>query len=561
MVDVDLLERFYSKIFTIPRKRISVTLGLITIIFASILNGMVSKSFFAKRYLFIGLSIIVILLAFSRFIGLAFNSRRTFFLALLILIFIEIFDFATIHLGFFELIVLSPAALSTLLTIILYFTSEANEKKVGLTVLASLLILYPVDYHYSFSAPHRMLGYAVSSIFGIVLAMLYINFINKNYNGVNIKEMLKSFILFWLTTDPEKFEAKLREIGDVRKGFVKCLKFSADSCSVKLINTSFHPGPMRNVGGAKLVKKVLEIEDTLYLHSATKHELNPVGTEEVEKIVESITCCEQICKPREPFKLEGKMYTLYAFPFDKVDLLILSGNTVTDDLPPELNEFAEKTFGNEVLLCEGHNAHRSKYEVSKLEIEEIKELIRRASKLRNTKNFVKLSCYFCKKKVETNNICNYIAALVLDYGESVYCILMIDGNNMLLGFRKELEKIAKENGVELVVVTTDNHSKTGISPKVGYKPVGSDYEDVAVTKDFLYQILKDFKERKNCEVKVSYGRKDVSITVIGRKFFEGVEAGFRALGVKALYLFWLCIALQMIVTSLLGIFLIEPLKF
>ncbi len=552
MIDTDLLEKFYSKIFTTPRKRITVSLGLVTIALASILNGMVSKSFFAKRYFFIGLTLIVLLLAFSKFIGLAFNSRRTFFLALLILIFIEVFDFFAIHLGFFELIVLSPAALSTLITLVLYFTSKADEKKVAFTTLAILFLLYPVDYHYSFSAPHRMLSYTLSSIFGVLLAILYVKYLDREYNGINMKEMLKSFILFWLTTDPKEFEKKLRKSGVRKKGFVKCLRFFYGSGECRIVNTAFHPGPMRNVGGATLVGRFMEMP-AIYLHSATKHELNPASSEDVEKVVRSLSCSGIVCSARKPFSVEGEFYRLYVFPFGSVSLLIFSGKRVTDDLPPELNEFAEKKFGMEVLLGEAHNAHESGYEVSRREIEEARKLIELASNLAGQSVEEKLRVFFRKKRAETNNICGHLAALLLEYDSGRYCLLMVDGNNMQREFRKEIEEMARKRGVELIAMTTDNHSKTGISPKVGYKPVGSDFEDREVVTKFLKEFLDDAEPE---DAEVTYGRNDVEIVVMGRNFFESIERGFRELGEKALYLFWFCIALQMVVTGLLGIFLI-----
>ncbi len=561
MIDMDLLEKFYSKIFTTPRKRITVSLGLITIALASVLNGMVSKSFFAKRYFFIGLSLIILLLIFSRFIGLAFNSRRTFFLALLILIFVEIFDFFAIHLGFFELIVLSPAALATLVTLVLYFTSKADEKRVAVTVLAILLLLYPVDYYYSFNAPHRMLSYTVSSVFGVFLAILYIRYLDREYDGINMKEMLKSFILFWLTTDPREFEERLRGAGVRRKGFVKCLRFSGDRVDCRIVNTAFPPGPLRNVGGAKLVSRILEMP-AIYLHSATKHELNPASEEDVERVVRAVNCSDVKCTAKKPFRLEGECYTLHAFPFDTVTLLILSGKKVTDDLPPELNEFAESVFGGEVMLGEAHNAHESGYEVGKKEIEDAKRLIEFASKTvkESTGKKVELKAYFKKERCETNNVCGHIAALLLkyDYREresEKYCILMVDGNNMVKEFRDELVKYAREKGVELIALTTDDHSKTGISPKVGYKPVGSDEEDRKLVMRFLKKFLEEAESGLE-RTEVSYGRRDVAITVMGRNFFESIERGFRELGEKALYLFWFCIVLQMVITGLLGVFLI-----
>ncbi len=547
MVDTELLEKFYSKIFTTPKKRITVSLGIITILLASILNG-VNKSFFAKRYIFIGLALIVLLLLVSRYINLAFNSRRTFFLALLILIFIEIFDFLVIHFGYFELIILSPAALSTLITIVLYFTSQADLKKVIMAVLFLLLLLYPVDYAFSFSAPHRMLSYTIATVFGIFLASIYIKYLDKEFKGINIKDMLKSFIIFWLTTNPEKFEEKLREYGINYRGFIKCIEFKCKK-NFKLINTTFHPGPMRNVGGAKLVGRILNNENTVYLHSATKHELNPTSEKDVEKIVNSIVCCKKTCIAEKPFKIEGNYYTLYCFPFNCVTLIILSGKNFTDDLPPKLNEYAEKLFG-EVIVCEAHNAHKER-SVDEKEIKEAMDLIKKASEIKVNEK-VELKCSFSEKRIETEDICGYVRAVILDYGDKKYCLLMIDGNNMLLDFRRELERIAKEKGFELIAITTDNHSKTGISPKIGYKPVGSDKRDFEVLK-FLKNFLK--KDVENV-LNITYGKNEVEVKVMGKRFFEGIEKGFKEIGEKALYLFWALIFIEMVVSILLGIYVI-----
>ncbi|AEA47421.1 DUF2070 family protein [Archaeoglobus veneficus] len=551
MIDKKLMEKFYSKIFTIPRKRISVSLGVITILLASILNGIVSKAFFAQRYFFIGLALIVLLLAISRFIGLAFNSRRVFFLALLLLIFIEVFDFVAIHLSLFELIVLAPASIATLLTLVLFFTSEAGERRIVAGVILMLLALYPVNYMYSFSTPHRTLSYTIASFAGVMLGLAYIKYLDRDYGVFNTKHLLKSFILFWLTSKPEYFEKRLEKAGEKRKGWVKCLKVG----NARLISTSFHPGPMRNVGGARLVSRILEIPDTMYLHSATKHELNPATLKDVDRIVKSISCdaAESITidKVYRPFEVEGERFSLKVFPFEDVSLLIFSGKNATDDIPTGINSIAERYFG-EVMLVEAHNAHMEDFDVSAEDFYELEELIRTACSIPREESNLEY-CFF-KERCETNNICGWIALLLLKYDSEVHGILMLDGNNVVKEFRHRLEKFAEERGVRLTVVSTDNHSKTGISPKVGYNPVGSNKEDEKAVFSFMERALSDAKFKK---ADISYGRREVEITVMGKRFFENVEKAFIQLGEKALYLFWAMIAVQIVLTILLGIEVLE----
>ena len=154
-MDQSVFERVYSKVFTIPKKRISVTLGIVTIVFASLQYGL-AREFFARRYIALGLILIILILILGRTIKLAFNSRRTFFLALLILISIEIFDFIAFHFGTPYLISLTPALIASFLTIILYFLSEANEDRVYAVSLIMILLIYPFNYRYSFDAPSRL---------------------------------------------------------------------------------------------------------------------------------------------------------------------------------------------------------------------------------------------------------------------------------------------------------------------------------------------------------------------------------------------------------------------
>ncbi|RLI86496.1 MAG: hypothetical protein DRO98_05285 [Archaeoglobales archaeon] len=547
MIDEKLIERFYSKVFTIPRKRISASLGLVTIILASILNGIVSKAFFAQRYLFIGLALIALLLAISRFIGLAFNSRRVFFLALLLLVFVEVFDFAVIHLGFFELIVLAPASIAALLTLVLYFTSEASEKKVVIAVLFILLALYPINHFYSFSSPHKMTSYAIASVAGILLGLTYVKYLDRDYGGFNTKLLLKSFILFWLTSKPHYFEKRLEEVGEMRNGWVKCLSIG----KAKLISTSFHPGPLRNVGGARLVEKILEMPNAIYLHSATKHEFNPATLKDVERIVTGIECGENTMAAYRPYEVEGERFLLKVFPFESVNLLIFSGKIATDDMPPEINSVAERYFG-EAMVVEAHNAYMEDYEIKAEDFYELEELIRRACSFPRIES--ELEYCFIKERCETSTICGWLALLLLKYGEDIHGILMLDGNNVERKFRLKLEEFALRHGVRLTVVSTDNHSKTGVSPKIGYKPVGSDESDEEVVSDFLSRAFRTANFEK---AKVRYGRKEVMAVVMGKKFFDGVEKAFLKLGEKALYFLWAIMALQLVLTALLGIYVLE----
>ena len=540
-MDVSVIERFYSKIFTTPKKRYSVALGITTIVLASILNGISSKAFFAQRYFFLALFIILAIVIFGKAIHLAFNDRRAFFLALLILIFIEIFDMLVIHLKHPNLIILAPTSMASLITITMYFTSESDEKRVCFLSFLMLMMFYPINYFYSFNAPHRLVAYLLSSFLGVTTGYLFIKYLNKDV-GFNVKEFLKAFLLFWLTTNPHYFERKLEKIGVEKNGWVRCLRIG----DTKLISTSFHPGPIRNIGGAKIVERILEKGNTIYLHSATTHANNLVSEKEVEKVVSSIKCNGKRIDPMEPYIIEGEKYKLIVFPFKDFKLIVVSGKNEIDDLPEEIQSFAEK-FGD-VLIVDAHNSFEKEFEIEREDVEEIKSLIKRAAERRGMPTNLKY--VFFKEKINSKNICGYIALLLLKC-KSKYAILMIDSNNIKREFRAKIEDYIKAKGYYPVVISTDNHSKTGVSPKIGYKPAGDDESDVKSVFKFLESKLNLKFEFRDAEI--SYSKKEVVAKVMGEKFFEDVEKAFLSLGQKALYLFAFIILIQILVTILLGL--------
>ncbi len=379
-MDTTAFERFYSKIFTIPKKRISVTLGVVTIALASLLHGSY-RPFFAQRYFFLGLLFIVLILAVGRTINLAFNGRRVFFLAFLLLLFIEVVDFIACSLGFRHLVALTPAVISSFLTIILYFSSEADEWSVYLVSLGMVLLLYPFSYlSYDLSLapsiPFGMLelsaGYGFIALAGVGAGHAYLSFLDTD-QGFNVKSFFRAFLLFWLTHNPRYFEDRLNEVATRMQGWVRCLSIG----DVRLIANAFHPGPLRNVGGARLVHRVLEQPGAMYLHSASTHDRNLVSGADVDEVIQNISCGDRELQAHHPFSIDGDEFTVTAFPFDAFTLMVVSGIQAIDDLPPEVQEYADNL--GEILIVDAHNAYRKDYDVTPAQVEEIKSLIRRAA--------------------------------------------------------------------------------------------------------------------------------------------------------------------------------------
>ena len=178
----------------------------------------------------------------------------------------------------------------------------------------------------------------------------------------------------------------------------------------------------------------------------------------------------------------------------------------------------------------------------------MKKTIKKAMTIKNEKCSFKYT--FVKEKADAINICGYLTLLLLDYGKVKYAILMIDANNIEKKFRIKIENFIKEKGFEPVVISTDNHSKTGMPPKLDYRPVGADESDINVVYSFLDKI--DFKKINN-EDEIGYSKKNVDAKVMGEHFLKNLEDAVLQIGKKGVYLFFFIVILQLITAILLGI--------
>lgn len=521
MIDQNVLEKFYSKIFSVPKKRISVAIGITSIVLASYLNGISGKSFFAMRYFFIGLALIVLLILAGKAMKSGFNSRRIFFFALFMLVLIELGDVIAIHLLNPELIVASPSAIAFILSVALYFTSERFSYLAPLAILA---LLYPVDYLFSFSAPHRGIAYAISSLAGVFLSHLFISFMSRKAGRIEVSDILRDFVLYWLKGEPTVFEKRIKMYSEIRDGRVFVVEFG----NVRVIIPEFHPGPFRDIGGARLVVKALK-KYGMFLHGVSTHATNPATEEDVDRI---LSLSPELVKasPRKPYSVKGKRFRMKVYPFDKFSIVIIHGMESIDDIPSEVRELAERFFRNPVVV-DAHNAYVERYEISSEDMAEIYLLLEKASEL-EAEECRSFEVGFSSADYESQSVCGKLALLLMSFDGEKHGILMVDANNMERELKEYLENIGRKYGVSLDVVTTDNHSKTGVSPKVGYKPAGM--EDAEAIERFLVNAIEnaDFKEAQ-----VKFGFEDVRISVMGERFFREVETAFRNYGERAMYLF------------------------
>ncbi|WP_456467727.1 DUF2070 family protein [Archaeoglobus sp.] len=468
-------ESLYYKLFSIPKPGVMLAVSLAAALLLSLVHLAIIK---------LWLAVFLISLLGIKIAGLKFDLKRISFLA----IFVSVLSFPAL------LIAGDVAASSFILFITFYFCSERKLLSFPLSALPYLAVDPSVQT-------------AAILTLSAILLVVYLKVLGTSVGKINIRDFVESFVLFWLTSKAEYMERFLLKHSENFEGRVRCLTVG----DVRLVSTDFHPGPFRNVGGAKLVR-TLSGKNSVYLHSPTSHAMNPVNGGEVAKIAGALRCSGERVKPLRPFAIHGKKFDVYCMPFDRLRLIFVSGKRHIDDFIVNSNNF--------VVDC--HNAYESDYDPDEEEINEISQLVDMAEKRESleVKNF---RYGFVKMDAESESICGYVAAVLLDYDGERYAIVVFDSNNVDLTFRKHVESLFAGIGYRAIVVSTDNHEKTGIRAKQSYKPAGRCEEDWKIAE----KLADRCRELELSEGRCRYSEGKVGIRVMGRELLRDAEVAAR----------------------------------
>ncbi|MDI9642245.1 MAG: DUF2070 family protein [Archaeoglobales archaeon] len=486
------VEKLSRKLFTLPKIEILATLYVVLAFSFYLLNY--------KAFLFLIL-LTTIILTSIKLLSLKFNLKRTLFLSLLISL-----------LGFVSHELFGSFAGSFFLLIsVIHFCSERGFIPSAFVSSIPFLII----------EPNSLIFLVLSS----ALFYAYLRVLNVKVANSTMREFVESFVKFWLTNDPRSAEEILSKNSELFKGKVRCLSVN----EFRLISTDFHPGPFRNVGGAKLVN-FLNSPFSVYFHSPTTHEKDPVSEEDLKKIRTVLNCNGTELSPLEPFELESENFKLFCFPFDKKKLIFVSGKKRMDDFFLNSNNF--------IVDC--HNANFFG-ELTAEEIKEIQKLVEKAENI-GSEAVGNVKGSFLKLNVETESISNYVSAILLVYGDRKFAIVVFDSNNVDLAFRELVEKKFEEIGFKAIVCSTDNHFKTGIRVRESYKPAGGCEKDFEV----LELLLEKCKNLKFEDLHFRFVESDVEVRVLGslKSKVENLASGSG----KYIFLFFILVFVDLILS-------------
>lgn len=402
--------------------------------------------------------------------------------------------------------VVQPALILSMLVVISFLTSVTTNMGdfsiiaiVGKIVIASVILVIAI---YSFVA--------------VIESPM-----RKNL-GVGGLELL-SLALAHITEGSPAMETLFEDIGEPIDTLTGIFSFKGKN-GVKAIFLSpcVHPGPLGNIGGGNMPTILSNKFDvfTMVSHGPSTHDFNPVASKEINKIEkvvkEALNDMDYSESASKFFRVENEGAVIGAQYFDK-NLLMLATFAPGgfDDIDfgvglALMNLAKASCEAQNVVLVDCHNSFKGEGGRVLPGNKEVFELMGAVEKLKSPEqeNGIKVGCSsdpLDSVSKEDGVGQSGIKVMVIEVGAQKTAYILLDSNNMVIGFRDVILEKVKTLGLDYAeVMTTDTHFVNTMSG--GHNPVGTKMQD-----EIIDAILKCTKEALNDLEDVSVGCKVANI--------------------------------------------------
>ena len=340
--------------------------------------------------------------------------------------------------------------------------------------------------------------------------------------GVGGLELL-SLALAHITEGSPAMETLFEDIGEPIDTLTGIFSFKGKN-GVKAIFLSpcVHPGPLGNIGGGNMPTILSSKFDTFTMvsHGPSTHDFNPVASKEINKIEkvvkEALNDMDYSESASKFFRVENEGAVIGAQYFGK-NLLMLATFAPDgfDDIDfgvglALMNLAKASCEAQNVVLVDCHNSFKGEGGRVLPGNKEVFELMGAVEKLKapEQENGIKVGC----SSDPLDNISKEdgigqsgVKVMVIEVGSQKTAYVLLDANNMVIGFRGVILEKVKSLGLDHAeVMTTDTHFVNTMSG--GHNPVGTKMQD-----EIINGILKCTKEALNDLEDVSVGCKVANI--------------------------------------------------
>ncbi|MDI9615568.1 DUF2070 family protein [Methanothermobacter sp.] len=337
--------------------------------------------------------------------------------------------------------------------------------------------------------------------------------------GVGSLEFLSLF-LSHITEDSPELESIFSEIGEPVDTLAGVVAFQRGSdIKALFISPSVHPGPIGTIGGANMPTILSERFDTFTMvaHGPSTHDFNPVSVRELEKVEGAVREALDGMEYHEgasKFRRYTRNSATIGVQFLGDGMLILATMAPNgfDDIEfgvglSMMNLAGGRCGSKNVVVVDCHNSFQGETGRILAGNPEMFDLLDAVDSIECPPRRHKLRVGCAQRKMdglskEDGIGQSGVMVMVVEAGEQRTAYVLLDANNMVMGFRDEiLEEILKLDIDEAEVMTTDTHFVNTLSG--GHNPIGKHRRDdiIEEIKKAVSEAVDDLEEvRAGCRV-------------------------------------------------------------
>ena len=421
-------------------------------------------------------------------------------------------------------------------TLVIWGTSNISlTKSIVIAIVQPALILSMlVVITFLTSAATNMGEFSIIAIFvkiliaSIILVIAIYSFVAvmespmRRNLGVGGLELL-SLALAHITEGSPAMETLFEDIGEPIDTLTGILSFKGKN-GIKAIFLSpcVHPGPLGNIGGGNMPTILSNKFEpfTMVSHGPSTHDFNPVASKEINKIEkvvkEALEDMDYSESASKFFRVENEGAVIGAQYFDKNLLMLatfapLGFDDIDFGVGLALMNLAKASCDvQNVILVDCHNSFKGEGGRVLPGNKEVFELMGAVEKLRSPpqEKGIRIGCSsdpVDELSKEDGVGQSGVKVMVIDVGAQKTAYILLDSNNMIIGFRSVILEKVKALGLDHAeVMTTDTHFVNTMSG--GHNPVGTKMQD-----EIISAILKCTREALDDMEDVSVGCKVANI--------------------------------------------------
>ena len=338
----------------------------------------------------------------------------------------------------------------------------------------------------------------------------------KKNLGIGVLDLLSLFIAH-MNEGSNSLEGLFENMSEAIDTIVTFVSFKAeDGIKALFISPSVHPGPLGDLGGSNMPTLLANKFDhfTMVAHGPSTHDFNPIAVSEIDKIEKSVKRGME----RVEYSQDASKFLRYNSEKANIGVQFFNdGMVILSTFAPEAVDDIEFGVGlsmmaqsrsrcnvKDSVIVDCHNSFTPESgEVlpGNAEVFQLMDVIDKINPNKE-KYEIKVGCYedTMGSLDKHDGIGDSgIKTMVVEVDNQRTAYVLLDSNNMEIGFRQEIIDAVSDLEIdEIEVMTTDTHTVNTLSR--GYNPIG-----ISKRPEIIQYVRKSILEAINDLEKVEVG--------------------------------------------------------